>query len=103
MSKSIAEAWYQFTKSLNMLGSVETVSIPPERYTTDKFIIGMDLEKAGVGVPTAAFSGLSLRAMDGLRFEAKGLTGLTTPTKCWAHLYHDILVTIKLKGVEVYS
>ena len=47
--KSISEAWYQFTKSLNMLGSVETVSIPPSAYTNNKFIIGMDLEKAAVG------------------------------------------------------
>ena len=41
--------------------------------------------------------------MDGLRFEAKGLTGLTAPTKCWISLYFDQIVAIKLEGVELFD
>jgi hypothetical protein len=59
--RSLAETFYQLKKSLGIHGSAfHSISITPEQYRNDHFIIGIDTEK----IFEAGFTGLNLRAGD---------------------------------------
>ena len=57
--RSLAETFYQLKKSLRIHGSgFHSISITPEQYRNDHFIVGIDTEK----ILEAGFTGLNLRA-----------------------------------------
>ena len=72
--RSLAEFAYHLEKALDLTASVEGISISPEEYRTDKFIIGIDVEKAGTGPGGGAeFTGLDTSVGGGsnIRIEMK--------------------------------
>jgi hypothetical protein len=59
--RSLAETFYQLKKALGIHGSAfHSLSITPDQYKTDHFIIGIDTEK----ILEAGFTGLNTRSGD---------------------------------------
>jgi hypothetical protein len=59
--RSLAETFYQLKKALGIHGSAfHSLSITPDQYRTDHFIIGIDTEK----ILEAGFTGLNTRSGD---------------------------------------
>ena len=103
--RSLAEFYYHLEKSMNTFASIDGMSISEQEYRSNKFIIGMDTEKAAVGPGGgAAFSGLSTRGGETLRLEIKHINAPSAneaPNKIYVTLHHDVLVNIRLEGVEI--
>ena len=104
-----------------MTASVEGISISPSRYRTDRFIIGLDVEKAGTGPGGGAeFTGLDTSVGGGsnIRFEMKNINAWpgnaagADPTrdpartsqvvdKIYLTLVYNVIAIIEDRGVTV--
>ena len=90
---------------MNTYASIDGMSISEQEYYSNKFIIALDTEKAAVGPGGGgSFSGMSTRGGETLRIEVKHINAPTAneaPNRIYVTLHHDVLVNIKLEGVEV--
>ena len=96
-----------------MTASVEGISISPKEYRTDKFIIGLDVEKAGTGAGGGAeFTGLDTSVGGGIniRIEMKnmkafeGATGTKSSQvvdRIYLTLVYNMIALLEERGVSV--
>ena len=86
--RSLAESFYQLQKSLGVHGSsFHSISITPEQYRNDHFIIGIDTEK----ILEAGFTGLNTRAGD--LMIVRGKYANSNSSTVWANSIYVILHT----------
>ena len=90
---------------MNTYASIDGMSISEAEYYSDKFIIGIDTERCSIGPGGGAeFRGMSTRGGETLRIEMKHINAPSAneaPNKMFVTLHQDVLVNIKLEGVEV--
>ena len=111
--RSLAEFAYHLEKALDLTASVEGISITPAQYRTDKFIIGLDVEKAGTGPGGGAeFTGLDTSVGGGsnIRIEMKNLNAFagqaaganpdTTPART-SQVVDRIYLTLVFNAIAV--
>jgi hypothetical protein len=108
--RSLAEFAYHLEKALDLTASVEGVSISPKEYRTDKFIIGLDVEKAGTSPGGGAeFTGLETGVGGGsnIRVEMKnaiaGADGKSSQVvdRIYLTLVHNVIAVLEERGVTV--
>jgi hypothetical protein len=110
--RSLAEFAYHLEKALDLTASVEGVSISPKEYRTDKFIIGLDVEKAGTGPGGGAeFTGLDTSVGGGsnIRVEMKNLNAFggadgkssQVVDRIYLTLVHNVIAVLEERGVTV--
>lgn len=102
--RSLAETFYQLKKSLGIHGSAfHSLSITPEQYRTDHFIIGIDTEK----ILEAGFTGLNTRSGDLMIVRGKyANSNVSSPV--WASsiymiLHTDQILEIRDTGCQVFD
>jgi len=106
---SLAEFYYRLRLSVGAHYGDVPISIVPTEFRTNKFILGMDLEKAGAGpAGSVAFSGISSRGGELLTVDYKGFgipdadpTVSTTPTQSFVTLNYDAIVEVNQDSVSV--
>jgi len=106
---SISETFYQLKKALGIAGSAfHSVSLTPEKYRNDHFIIGVDTEK----ILEAGFTGLNTRAGDLMIVRIKPQNGSTADfnngdlkwaTSMFIMLHADQILEIRDTGCQVFD
>lgn len=104
--RSLAEFAYHLEKALDLTASVEGVSISPHEYRTDKFVIGLDVEKAGTGPGGGAeFTGLDTSVGGGsnIRIEMKNIDTENGQQvdRIYLTLVHNVIAVLEERGVTV--
>ena len=103
--RSIAEFFDHLETCMNTYASIDGMSMSEHEYYSNKFIIGIDTEKASIGAGgEAAFTEMSTRGGETLRVEMKHINSPTAneaPNKIYFTIHHDVLVNIRLGGCEV--
>ena len=100
--RSMAETFYQLQKALGIHGSAfHSLSITPDQYRNDHFIIGVDTEK----ILEAGFTGLITKAGDLMVVRGKGANGIlpTWATQIYIILHTDQILEIRDSGVQVFD
>ena len=99
---SIAEYYHQMIMAAgNHVSVLATHAISLAGYTTDSFIVGVNLERVLSDDPGGNTSGISTRQGDLLSFRTKN-TAATIDT-CWTVLAFDMITQIGESGVEVFD
>jgi hypothetical protein len=104
--RSLAEFAYHLEKALDLTASVEGISISPHEYRTDKFVIGLDVEKAGTGPGGGAeFTGLdtSIGGGSNIRIEMKNIDTEAGQQidRLYLTLVHNVIAVLEERGVSV--
>ena len=92
---------------MDLTASVEGISISPLEYRTNKFIIGLDVEKAGTGPGgRAEFTGLdkSVGGGSNIRIEMKNMTPENAAKvigRVYLTLVHNVIAVLEERGVTV--
>ena len=101
--RSLAESFYQLKKSLGIHGSAfHSLSITPEQYRTDHFIIGIDTEK----ILEAGFTGLNTRSGDLMVVRGKYANRSSSDpwaTSIYMVLHTDQILEIRDSGCQVFD
>jgi hypothetical protein len=101
--RSLAETFYQLKKSLGVHGSAfHSLSITPEQYRTDHFIIGIDTEK----ILEAGFTGLNTRSGDLMIVRGKYANASITnafANSIYMILHTDQILEIRDSGCQVFD
>ena len=100
--RSMAETFYQLQKALGIHGSAfHSLSITPDQYRNDHFIIGVDTEK----ILEAGFTGLNTKAGDLMVVRGKGANGIlpTWATQIYIILHTDQILEIRDSGCQVFD
>ena len=98
----MAETFYQLQKALGIHGSAfHSLSVTPDQYRNDHFIIGVDTEK----ILEAGFTGLNTKAGDLMVVRGKGSNAHMDP---WAKqiyivLHTDQILEIRDSGTLVFD
>jgi hypothetical protein len=101
--RSLAETFYQLKKALGIHGSAfHSLSITPDQFRNDHFIIGIDTEK----ILEAGFTGLNTRSGDLMVVRGKYANSNSATT--WANaiymiLHTDQILEIRDTGCQVYD
>jgi hypothetical protein len=110
--RSLAEFAYHLEKALDLTASAEGISISPSEYRATKFVIGLDVEKAGTGPGGGAeFTGLDTSVGGGsnIRVEMKNLNAFPGDATYTSHvvdriyltLVHNVIAVLEERGVTV--
>ena len=104
--RSLAEYAYHLEKALDLTASVEGCSIGLDEYRFDKFVIGLDVEKAGTGPGGGAeFTGLDTSVGGGsnIRIEMKNIETQEDHQidRLYLHLVHNVIAVHEESGVTV--
>jgi hypothetical protein len=103
--QSVSEAFAQLKKCLGILGSnFHSVSISPQQYRNNHFIIGCDTEKA----LQAGFTGINTRQGDLLSIKVKSINKDVNdkdkmPDTLYVVLHSDQIMEISDSGVQVFD
>ena len=103
--RSLAESYYQLEKCMGNYASIDGMSILADEYRSNKYVLGYDTERAATGPGGGgSFSGMSTRGGEVIRLEVKHINADSAdqaPNRVYVTLHHDVLVNIRLEGVEV--
>ena len=103
--QSVSEAFAQLKKCLGILSSnFHSVSISPQQYRNNHFIIGCDTEKA----LQAGFTGINTRQGDLLSIKVKSINKDVNdkdkmPDTLYVVLHSDQIMEISDAGVQVFD
>ena len=102
-ARSLAETFYQLKKALGIHGSAfHSISVTPEQYRTDHFVIGIDTEK----ILEAGFTGLNTRSGDLMIVRGKYANSndsATWATSIYMILHTDQILEIRDTGCQVFD
>ncbi len=103
--RSLAESFYRLKQCVyGASNNFHAISFSEKEYRTDKFIIGVDMER----IPEAGFTGINSKAGDLLSIRIKAvnpsvLTNANMPSLMHIVLHSDNIMEIGATGVQVFD
>jgi hypothetical protein len=98
--RSVSDTWYHLRQALDQ-NRYGASNIAPADFQKDKFVIGIDVEKAASTIDGASFSGHQCRSGEPITLKFRGFPDASTKAKvAFAHLCHDSVINVTAAGVE---
>ena len=102
--RSQAQSYYELRKALGIASSpFHSISITPQQYINDHYIVAVDTEK----IIEAGFTGLNSKAGDLMTIRVKSAGATTIPanfaTKMYIVLHSDNILEIRETGSQVFD